>query len=151
MNWLWIGRCPTETSELPPAEYSHRVRQVEILISTLLRVGVIISLTVVVLGTVFTFMHHREYLDSQAWPWSDVTGENARFPQTVTDVLRGVRAKEGRAIVLLGLLLLIATPVMRVAVSILAFMYERDRLYMLITALVLALLLLSFVLGRAEG
>jgi uncharacterized membrane protein len=140
----------TQVPELPPAEYSHRVRQVEILISRLLRVGVVVSLTVVVLGTIFTFVHHREYLASHA-AMSDVTGENARFPQTVTDVLRGVRAKQGRAIVLLGLLLLIATPVMRVAVSILAFMYERDRIYMLITALVLALLLLSFVLGRAEG
>ncbi|HEX3355520.1 MAG TPA: DUF1634 domain-containing protein [Tepidisphaeraceae bacterium] len=126
------------------------MRQVEILISTLLRVGVIVSLTVVVLGTVFTFVHHREYLSSQE-TMSEVTGDAAHFPHRIIDVLHGVRVGEGRSIVLLGLLLLIATPVLRVAVSILAFMYERDRIYMLITAIVLALLLLSFVLGRAEG
>jgi uncharacterized membrane protein len=40
-----------------------------------------------------------------------------------------------------GLLLLIATPVLRVAVSMLAFVYQRD----------LTLLLTSFVLGKAGG
>ena len=48
-----------------------------------------------------------------------------------------------------GLLLLILTPVVRVAVSILAFRAQRDRTYVLITSAVLVLLLLSFVLGRA--
>jgi uncharacterized membrane protein len=47
-------------------------------------------------------------------------------------------------------LLLIATPVIRVGVSIFAFIYQRDRLYTLITATVFSLLLLSFVLGKAE-
>jgi len=62
----------------------------------------------------------------------------------------GVRALRGRAIVILGLLLLIATPVVRVAVSIFAFIYQGDRIFTLITAVVLCLLLLSFVLGKAE-
>jgi uncharacterized membrane protein len=53
--------------------------------------------------------------------------------------------------VLLGLLMLIATPVMRVAASIFAFVYEHDYVYVTITAIVLALLLLSFVLGKAGG
>jgi uncharacterized membrane protein len=50
-----------------------------------------------------------------------------------------------------GLLLLIATPVLRVAVSILAFVYQRDRAFVAITSIVLALLLTSFVLGRGGG
>ena len=50
----------------------------------------------------------------------------------------------------LGLLVLMATPVMRVAVSVLAFIHHRDRTYALITAAVLCLLLLSLVLGRVE-
>ena len=56
----------------------------------------------------------------------------------------------GEAIVTLGLLVLIATPVMRVAVSVVAFIQHRDRTYALITAAVLCLLLLSLVLGRVE-
>jgi len=46
---------------------------------------------------------------------------------------------------------LIATPVMRVAVSILVFVYENDRIFILITCVVLALLLLSFLLGERRG
>jgi uncharacterized membrane protein len=139
-----------EVSDLPEAIYARRVRQVELLISALLRVGVSVSLSIVVLGTIFTFVHHRQYLHSRdALP--EVTGEAAKFPHTISEVIRGVRRLEGRSIVLLGLLLLIATPVMRVAVSILAFVYEHDRTYVIITSIVLALLLLSFVLGRAEG
>lgn len=129
---------------------SHRVRQVELLISVLLRVGVSISLTVVVLGTIFTFAHHRDYLSSRtALP--EITGDAAKFPRTIGQVVAGVRDLQGRSIVLLGLLLLIATPVLRVAVSIFAFVYEHDRTYVIITSIVLALLLVSFVLGRAEG
>jgi uncharacterized membrane protein len=50
-----------------------------------------------------------------------------------------------------GLLLLIATPVLRVAVSVLAFVYQRDRTFVIITSVVLTLLLASFVLGKAGG
>lgn len=53
----------------------------------------------------------------------------------------------GPAIVVLGLLILMATPVARVAVSIVLFLEERDETYAAITAIVLRLLILSFVLG----
>jgi uncharacterized membrane protein len=141
---------PSTPSALSAAKTDPRTQQVELLISRLLRAGVTISLTIVILGTVFTFIHHREYLTSRA-SLPEVTGDAARFPRTVGQVLRGMRDLQGRSIVLFGLLLLIATPVMRVAVSALAFVYERDRVYVAITLVVLALLLLSFFLGRAEG
>ena len=50
----------------------------------------------------------------------------------------------------MGLLMLIATPVMRVAVSIFAFIVHRDKVFTAITTLVLLLLFLSFVLGAIE-
>ena len=50
----------------------------------------------------------------------------------------------------IGLLVLMATPVVRVAVSAVAFIQHRDRTYALITSAVLCLLLLSLVLGRVE-
>lgn len=53
-------------------------------------------------------------------------------------------------VMMMGLLLLIATPVMRVAVSILAFAVQRDWRFVAITSVVLALLLLSFLLGNVE-
>ena len=48
----------------------------------------------------------------------------------------------------LGLMLLVATPVLRVAVSVIAFGLERDMRYVIITLIVLAILITSFLLGR---
>ena len=52
------------------------------------------------------------------------------------------------AILALGLIVLLLTPVARVAISIFAFARERDWLYVGITTLVLLILLMSFLLGR---
>ena len=55
----------------------------------------------------------------------------------------------GQAVVTLGLWVLIATPILRVAVSTLVFWHEKDRAFTLITLTVLGLLLISLGLGRA--
>jgi len=49
----------------------------------------------------------------------------------------------------LGLVLLIATPMVRVALTLVAFLWQRDRLYVCITAFVLALLVYGLFWGRA--
>lgn len=59
----------------------------------------------------------------------------------------GAVAGKAYAIIALGMLLLIATPVARVGLSVLFFPTRRDRLYVGITLLVLAVLLLSFWIG----
>ena len=56
-------------------------------------------------------------------------------------------AGSGAAIVQFGVVVLIATPVLRVAFTLVAFLHERDRLYTGVTALVLAILLFSFFAG----
>jgi uncharacterized membrane protein len=128
----------------------HRVRRVDLLISRLLRVGVLTSLLVVLAGTVVTFVHHPHYLSSRR-DLVRLTRPGAEFPHSVPSVIRGLEHSQGRAIVTAGLLLLIATPVLRVAVSILAFACQRDRVFVVITTVVLTLLLTSFVLGRGGG
>jgi uncharacterized membrane protein len=133
----------------PPIDMT-RVHRVEILISNLLRVGVISSLIIVVAGTVLTFVHHPQYL-SQPSELKRLTSKEAAFPHTVRETAHGIIHLEGRSIVIVGLLLLIATPVMRVAVSIFAFVYQHDPTFVIITSVVLILLLLSFVLGKAGG
>ena len=130
-------------------EIEERVRKVELLISNLLRVGVILSLTLIVFGTVVTFVQHPEYLSERSFFGGSSVPRSAIL-NSLRDVGAGLKAFEGDAIVTLGILLLIATPVIRVGVSIFAFIYQRDRLYTLITATVFCLLLLSFVLGKVE-
>ncbi len=69
---------------------------------------------------------------------------------TVHGVVAGALHLRSRWVIQLGLLLLIATPVARVALSLFAFAHQRDRLYVLVTAIVLALLL-SGLIGPGVG
>jgi uncharacterized membrane protein len=56
------------------------------------------------------------------------------------------------AVLQVGVLILIATPITRVAASVLLFLRDRDALYVGVTLLVLAMLLVAlFVLGPLEG
>jgi len=125
-----------------------RMRRAELLISTVLRSGVLTSLTVILVGTLLTFLHHPEYVSSRQ-ELARLTQGGAGFPHTLRDVVAGLAALRGQAVVVLGLLILIATPVVRVAVTVLVFLEERDRIYVAITATVLIFLLLSFFLGGA--
>jgi uncharacterized membrane protein len=121
----------------------------EILLSRVLRIGVGISLGLIVAGTAVSFAHHPSYLHSNEALERLVHPESE--PHRVIDVLRSLSEFHGQGLVMLGLLCLIATPVLRVLVSVLIFNAERDRKYVAITGLVFCLLLLSFLLGRAGG
>jgi uncharacterized membrane protein len=125
---------------------SSEPRWVDRMISWVLRGGVTISIVVVLAGMIITFVHHPEYFRSRP-ALGALTNPGTSYPSTIRAVIEGVREVRGQAIITLGLLLLIATPVARVAVSIAVFVIERDRLYVVITTVVLGLLLLSFVLG----
>jgi uncharacterized membrane protein len=137
---------PTNPTHAP---HDAKMRQVELFISHLLKVGVLTSLAVVILGSVISFVRHPEYL-TQPPALRRLTHPGAAFPHTVGEMWAGLKDGRGQAIVVLGLLLLIATPVLRVAASIFGFLYEGDRVYVAITTLVLALLVLSFVIGKVE-
>jgi uncharacterized membrane protein len=122
------------------------VRRAELLLSRVLRGGVLTSLGVILAGTLVTFIRHPEYVSSPQ-ELARLTQAGAAFPHTIRDVVAGLAELRGQAIVVLGLLILVATPVARVAVSIQLFLEERDRTYAAITAIVFLLLILSFVVG----
>jgi uncharacterized membrane protein len=122
------------------------VRRAELLLSNVLRGGVITSLGVILAGTLVSFFHHPEYVSSPQ-ELARLTQAGAAFPHTLRDGVAGLAELRGQAIVVLGLLILIATPVVRVAVSIVLFLEERDGTYAAITAIVFLLLILSFVVG----
>ncbi|MBL0697232.1 DUF1634 domain-containing protein [Comamonas sp. JC664] len=122
--------------------------QPEVLISDLLRYGVAASLSLVTLGTVVTFFRHPDYLVSSE-ALQRLTSPHP-VPHTLGDVLTGALAARGQAFVMAGLLVMMGVPVMRVALSLLIFRQQKDRLYVAITTAVLAMLVLSFVLGAVH-
>ncbi|HSY52680.1 MAG TPA: DUF1634 domain-containing protein [Thermoanaerobaculia bacterium] len=117
-------------------------------VSTLLRTGVLLSITIVAAGMVITFLHHPDYVSSRS-ALARLTAPGTHSPSTIGEVIAGVRRGSGQAFVMAGLLVLIATPVARVLISIVSFAVERDRLYVAITAVVFVVLMISFAVGSA--
>jgi uncharacterized membrane protein len=61
-----------------------------------------------------------------------------------TPVFEGVRHLNSRSIIRLGILLLIATPIMRVAFCVYSFATQKDKIYVVVSGIVLTVLLYSF-------
>jgi uncharacterized membrane protein len=130
-----------------PAPRSTELPATELLISTLLRVGVGSSLALVMLGIGVMFARHPDWLSS-AEELRQLT-RSPTPPRNVAEVVAGMGERMGRSLTMVGLLLLMGLPVARVALSLVLFAQRRDRTFTAITAVVLALLVLSFALGRA--
>ena len=118
-------------------------QRVETIIGNLLRAGVLLAAAVVALGGVIFLVRHCCTMPQYA----RFVGEPFEL-RTVSGIVRRAASFRGRNIIQLGLLLLIATPVARVAFSVVAFALERDRLYVGVTLIVLAVLLFSLAGGH---
>jgi uncharacterized membrane protein len=117
--------------------------RIERIIGTLLRTGVIVAAAVVVVGAaIFLMRHGNERPD-----YSIFRGERSEL-RSVRRIVAAALAGGGRATIQLGLLLLVATPVARVIFSVAGFALERDRPYVVMTLLVLAILLFSLAGGH---
>jgi uncharacterized membrane protein len=114
--------------------------RLETLIGILLRFGVLTAAAVVfVSGVLFVAGHHAErpsYSKFQA---------DADGLRTIGGILLGSRHMHPDAMIQLGLLLLIATPILRVALAAVGFYLEGDRLYLGVSLTVLTILLLSLI------
>jgi uncharacterized membrane protein len=113
-------------------------KRFELMIGKLLRTGVI-------LAAVWVFAGGVNYLVAYRGPRPDYKvfrGEPAEL-RYVSGVVREAIQLHARGLIQLGLLLLIATPMARVAFSVIGFALERDWMYVGITLLVLALLIYS--------
>ncbi|MBZ5722078.1 MAG: DUF1634 domain-containing protein [Acidobacteriia bacterium] len=118
-------------------------QRIEDIVGNLLRTGVSLSAFVVLCGAAIYLVRHG----LSPANYRIFYGEPSDL-RSLHGIVRGARGLHSRAIIQLGLLLLIATPVARVAFSIFGFAAERDRLYVLFTVVVLAVLAFS-LLGLA--
>jgi uncharacterized membrane protein len=126
-----------------------KMHAIESWISWTLRLGIGLSLVLLVTGTCLTFYHHPEY-GANHGSLIELSRPGRPAAHTVKALIAGLDAGRGQAIVTLGLLTLIATPVLRVAISTVTFWQQRDWPFTFITLTVLGLLVLSMVLGKAD-
>jgi len=106
------------------------------MIGTLLRTGVILAAATTLAGGIWHFVQHGGAMPD----YHVFRGEGAQV-HNLAGVLDGIAHGRSESLVQLGLLMLIATPVARVALCVVAFSTQRDRTYVAITLLVLAGLL----------
>ena len=130
------------------AEMEEKIRKVELAISLVLRIGVVVSVAVISVGLGLMFAHHGSYVSVGGhFSYSKLTSRSTPFPHTFSSLGHAIGRGEGRGIVVLGVLILILTPVLRVAVGVLSFVYEKDPPMTIVTLYVLAVLIGSFFLA----
>jgi uncharacterized membrane protein len=117
-------------------------RKMDEIIGAMLRYGVILSASVVAAGGIWYLIQY-----GTTSPGYQVFRGEPEYLRHVRGIVSGVPGFHCRRVMQLGLVFLIATPVARVAFSIVAFALQRDRAYVVITLIVLAVLLFSLT-GR---
>jgi uncharacterized membrane protein len=114
----------------------------DVTLARVLRIGVIISASVIATGGVVYLSRHG--FESPAY--HVFRGEAGRL-RSPGGILGEAANLSGRGLIQLGLLILIATPIARVVFSVIGFLRAGDRLYTAITLFVLALLAYSVTSG----
>jgi uncharacterized membrane protein len=115
-------------------------RKMETIMGRLLQVGVLLASFVMLIGGVlYVRAHHDGVPDYRVFKREPLALRH------IGGVITGVAAGDPAAIIQLAVLLLIATPVARVVFALIAFGIERDKLYVGVSALVLAVLLFGFL------
>jgi uncharacterized membrane protein len=116
--------------------------RVDQIISAILRVGVSLTALLVLAGGIYYLSQHGAQL-----PNYHTFHSQPRQLRTVSGIVDFAAHTHSRGIIELGLLILIATPIARVIFSVVAFAKQHDRIYVVITIIVLAVLLYNLVGG----
>ncbi|CAI2628109.1 DUF1634 domain-containing protein [Apilactobacillus kunkeei] len=114
---------------------TEEMNRIELVIGKILRVGVVISATIMIIGLLLLLITGKSGYAHDA------------FPTTFKAIFSGIATLKPYAIMMLGIFCLILTPVLRVIVSIYSFYKEKDMLYVWITTFVLIVLIISFFFG----
>ena len=134
----------TRADGLDFAEFRHKNDQrLEAVIGQMLRVGVTLSALVMLAGGVL-YLRHPGVLAPDYTHFHSAPAEALSIRGTFAGVARG----SSLSIIQFGILLLIATPVVRVVFALVRFLQERDRLYTVVSVVVLAILLFSLIHSR---
>lgn len=113
-------------------------KQLQQVIGVILRLGVLLSAAVVFAGgACYLTRHGKENAGYHAFHSAP------EAYRSVAGVIHSMGPSDCGAIIQFGLLLLIATPICRVAFSLLGFGMERDWTYVVLTSIVLVVLLYS--------
>ncbi|MFT3903098.1 MAG: DUF1634 domain-containing protein [Niabella sp.] len=124
-------------------KHNKPVRDIKGMTGNLMRWGVITALSLAFIGgVVFLVRHGGQTVDHSVF-----TEQDHSIADILKQVVSGVANGSGRAIITLGILVLFATPFLRVLFTLIWFIYEKDKTYIVITAIVLLGLIISIMGG----
>jgi uncharacterized membrane protein len=121
-------------------------QSIERIVSRVLLAGVLVSGGIVLVGGIYFVLRRG----SDPVEFHVFHGELV-IDRIAGEIVRGAFHGRARSIIQLGILALIATPILRVAVALVGFALEKDRAYVIVTAIVLATLLFSLITGAVTG
>ncbi|THF51710.1 DUF1634 domain-containing protein [Flavobacterium supellecticarium] len=116
---------------------------VQQLVGKVLRYGVLTACFLAIAGGVAYLAHHG---GSAVPSYHTFQGEGAAYT-TFEGILKGAMALNPTEIIQFGVLALIATPILRVVLSLFAFILEKDKMYIVITLIVLSIIMTSIFGG----
>ncbi|MBC9913334.1 DUF1634 domain-containing protein [Chitinophaga varians] len=118
-------------------------RDIALLVGQVLRTGVITASAIAFIGGVLYLAKHG----ADSLPdYSTFTGEGKEYT-TFGGIFRGLASFKPSAVIQFGALILLATPILRVFFSLIGFAVEKDRMYVVITLMVLGIILFSMFGG----
>lgn len=121
------------------------VKSMEALVSSVLQIGVVLSSLIILAGIILFFTGSHTNLGNESYKY--LATESYSFPHSASSIIKGLKTMQPTAVIETGVFLLILTPVIRVATSVLIFLRLKDRPMTLVTLFVLAVLIGSFFLG----
>jgi len=120
-------------------------KDIQLILGTLLRAGVMLSMGIVLIGGVIYLIHNKGLIVD----YSVFKPELSNF-SSIAAILKGVLTLRGDAVVQFGILMLIFTPIARIVFALFSFLIERDYLYVLIGLLILLIIAISLNGGLAH-
>ena len=115
------------------------------ILGIVLRTGVILSGAIIAIGTTLFLAKHSLDDAFGYLAYNPSLIPHGSFPASLTSIGSGLASLDPSSIIQLGFLVLLATPVTRVALSLLLFAAEKDRRFVYLTGAVLAILLFSML------
>jgi uncharacterized membrane protein len=112
----------------------------EQMLGNFLRGGVIVSSGIVMVGGILYLLRHGMETPN----YKVFHGEPAEFRELSEIFRAGLTLQRRRSLIQIGMLVLIATPILRVAFAGYVFAKQGDRTYVVITFIVLTILIYSF-------
>ncbi|WP_299181769.1 DUF1634 domain-containing protein, partial [uncultured Chryseobacterium sp.] len=109
-------------------------------VGNLLRLGVILSVTTSLIGFIKLFLEGFKMPKDYSFLNMGTSSEKV-WGQFWNSLCKG----EGMAIIQLGILLLIFTPLMRIIFALIGYLKEKDYTYVIISSIVLVIMIISFV------